>query len=117
MPTVALTLPSPVGVVGLIVDLRSLAEEVIFQSSTGGGRVFLIDSEGKIVAEGGPGGGELTKFEPEKLSLQLQSRPDSRRRLGGVDYTWRKVQGSPFSVVLASPANAPKEVGVKPMFV
>ena len=116
LPTVALTLPSPVGVVGLIVDLRALAEEVIFQSSTVGERVFLIDSEGKIVAESGPSGGELTKFEPEKLSPQLQSKPVSRKRLGVVDYTWRKVQGSPFSVVLASPANAPKEVRLKPMF-
>ena len=99
MPTVALSLPSPVGVVGLIVDLRSLAEEVIFfQSSTGREWVFLLDSEGEIVAESA--GGELPKFELEKLSPQLQSRPIGSKRLGSVDYTWRKVQGSSFSVVM-----------------
>ena len=62
--------------------------------------------------ESGPAGGGLAKFEPEKLSSQLQTRPDGRKSLGEVDYTWRKVQGSPFSVVLASPVNAPKEVGL-----
>ena len=115
LPTVALTLPSPIGVVGLIVDLRALAEEVIFRTSTGGGRVFLLDSEGKLVAESGPAGGNSTKFEPEKLSSQLQTRPNGRKSLGHVDYTWRKVKGSPFSVVLASPANSPKEVGFQTM--
>ena len=112
LPAVALTLPSPVGVVGVIVDLRAFAEEVIFQPSTGGGQVFLLDSEGKLVAEGGPrpAGGGVAKF--ESLSSQFQNRPDGRKRLGEVDYTWRKVKGSPFSVVMASPVNSPKEVGL-----
>ena len=110
LQAVALSLPSSVGLVGIIVDLRAIAEEVIFQPSTGGGQAFLIGSEGKILAESSPSGEEVASYEPEKLWPTLKSRSNGKKRLGRVVYTWRKVQGSPYTVVLASAFNAPNQV-------
>ena len=110
LQAVALSLPSSVGLVGIIVDLRAIAEEVIFQPSTGGGQAFLIGSEGKILAESSPSGEEVASYEPEKLLSTLKSRSNGKKRLGRVVYTWRKVQGSPYTVVLASAFNAPNQV-------
>lgn len=111
LASVAVTLAAPPGVVGVVVDLRSLAQEVLYHPR-GGETVGLVDGEGRAVLSPGLGSGGVGHCGEFVSSVR---RYEGDVEVGGRRCTWRRVGGTPYTVVVSSPSGGGEVAHLPPV--